>query len=145
MPQPARGHLDGNALLLRKAFHIAPASDECDPQPFGRLTDELLISVTAAPAQLMVKMRCDQSPVVSSGEPREDFQQNHRVRAAGSGDQDLLSIIEQALGQDGFLDCGNKLTHLFMLLLWSSEASGLRSPLQVKPSGSPSALTAMNS
>src|SRR5207244_6510627 len=95
----------------RKILDASPPGPEWPAQPLCSLADQLLIRVTAAPAQLMVKMSDHELPAMGFGEAVEHLEQDHRVESAGNRDQNFLPRPEQPPLRDYVINLTDELNH----------------------------------
>ena len=95
VPQMPRRHLDGDTFFARKGADRPLLDETGQAQRGGGMAHEPLVGVTAASAQTVVEMSHCKPPARRLGQPGQNVQQNGRIQATGSGDDDALPWTEQ--------------------------------------------------
>jgi hypothetical protein len=116
MAQLSRGHLDGQPGFLSKLPDVCVPDDNGQFQRHGRLANELLVGVAAAPPQLVVEMCNGQFPPVPRRKRMKDMQQRLRIQSAGDRNQDCLTTFEQLAVLNVLPDVLKQISHAVMLL-----------------------------
>ena len=116
VPQFPRGHFQRQLRFRGKRLHVRAFSKGWQLQRGGSFADKAFIGVTGAPAQPVIEVRNGNPPVMFLGEHVENTQQNHRIHAAGNGDEDFLAAQKQAAALNLVFDALKELAHAFILL-----------------------------
>jgi hypothetical protein len=122
MAQLSRGHLDGQPGFLSELPDVCAPDDNGQFQRNGRLANKLFVGVAAAPAELVIKMRDGQFPLVPRRKLMKDMQQRFRIQSAGHGNQDCLTALEQFAVLDVLFNALEQIGHAPMLLHWRDGA-----------------------
>ena len=86
LPAHAACRLLGGLVVPAQPGHLAPVGEAGQPEPVRQSLDEAAVGSGTA-AQRMVQMRHGQVEISSGGEPMDEVQQRHGIRAAGNGDE----------------------------------------------------------
>lgn len=106
VPQVARSHFNGKAVLVRKHFDVAAARNKRQMKFFRRSLNERLIGIALRSAQKMVEMSDMQLPGTDTA---EEVQQDHGIDTAGNSDEHAFARFQQVLLKNGFLHAINEI------------------------------------
>jgi hypothetical protein len=125
MARFARGHFEREFTRPGETFHISASADDRKTEFPGGASHELFIGITAAAAQLVIEMGDGDLPFIFFGKLVKDVEQNHRVHAAGDGNENFLAAAKKSAGTDGLVDLLGQIAHASMLMNRETGARGL--------------------